>query len=350
MTAIPASSYDDSFKPERTPVCPEIRGRELMKMSQEGKGRILVTGCSGQIGTELLRLLAERYGQDRILGTDIKEPSADGRGLAFRTLDVTRGEDVDRLVREEKVDTIYHLAAILSAVGERRPELAWQVNMQGLYHVLESARVHGCRVFTPSSIAAFGPGTPPDRTPQDTLQRPTSMYGVTKVAGELLCDYYALRYGVDCRGVRYPGIISHETLPGGGTTDYAVDIFYKAVQEGRYTCFLSEHTQLDMMYMPDALKAAVDLMEADVSRLRHRNAFNVTAFSVTPALLAEAIRGEMPGFASDYEVDPVRQGIADSWPNSLDDTAAREEWGWSPDFSLEAMVSDMLAKLSAKLK
>ena len=224
---------------------------------------------------------------------------------------------------------------------------AWRVNLGGLMEVLEVAREEGTALFTPSSIAAFGQDTPPDPTPQDTLQRPTTMYGVTKVAGELLCDYYHTRFGVDARGLRYPGLISHSAPPGGGTTDWAVEIFHEALDRGHYTCFLGPDTQLDMMYMPDAVRAAIELMEADPARLRHRNAFNVTAMQLAPARLAEALAARIPRFAIDYEVDPVRQAIADSWPRRLDDSAARGEWGWEPRWTLDAMVDDMLTELRA---
>ncbi|HHS13852.1 MAG TPA: L-threonine 3-dehydrogenase [bacterium] len=312
--------------------------------------RILVTGASGQIGSELTLELRKRYGNDKVMATDVRKPS--GALLdsgPYEEMDVTDQNSVERIVKAFRPDTIYHLAALLSAVAEAKPQLAWTINMGGLYHILETAREFSCAVFTPSSIGAFGPSTPPDRTPQDTIQRPTSMYGVTKVSGELLCDYYHLRFGVDTRGLRYPGIISYETPPGGGTTDYAVEIFYEAIRKKTYTCFLKQGTYLDMMYMPDAIKAAIDVMEADPSRFKHRNAFNVTAMSFAPEDLYETIRKRIPGFTMRYEVDPVRQCIADSWPNSMDDSAAREEWGWSPDFDLDLMTGDMIDHLSAKL-
>jgi nucleoside-diphosphate-sugar epimerase len=233
-------------------------------------------------------------------------------------------------------------------VAEEKPQVAWSVNMGGLYNVLEVARQYGCQVFFPSSIGAFGPSTPRDRTPQVTIQRPTTMYGVTKVSGELLCDYYAARFGVDARGLRLPGLISHVAPPGGGTTDYAVEIFHQAVRYKHYTCFLSPQTRLDMMYMPDAVRAIIELMEADGSRLRYRNAYNITAMSFTPAELADAIREHLPAFVIDYRVDPVRQSIADSWPRSLDDGAARQDWGWLPKFDLTAMTADMLARAMEK--
>lgn len=313
--------------------------------------RILVTGSSGQIGTELKRLLIERFGMENVVGSDLKEPAAEFlREGPFERLDVTCVQEMERVIEKYRIDTVFHLAAILSAVGERNPHLAWKVNMDGLYNVLELSRKHGCAVFVPSSIAAFGPGTPKQNTPQDTLQRPTSMYGVTKVAGELLCDYYFSRYGVDVRGVRYPGIISNETLPGGGTTDYAVEIFYEAIRTKRFTCFLKPETALDMMYMPDALNAAIQLMEAPAEQLVHRNAFNVTAMSITPATLAAEIRRHIPEFEIEYQIDPMRQAIADSWPDSLDDSAARREWGWTPQYDLESMTLDMIQTLKIKLE
>jgi nucleoside-diphosphate-sugar epimerase len=312
--------------------------------------RILVTGALGQIGTELTRMLRKRYGDDQVLATDIREPDADFLGTGpFETMNCVDFECVKDVVNRYQCDTIYHLAALLSAVAESHPQKAWEVNVNGLYYVLEAARETGCAVFTPSSIGAFGPTTPRKNTPQDTIQRPNTMYGVTKVSGELLCDYYFQRFGVDTRGLRYPGIISYETPPGGGTTDYAVDIFHGALKEKRYTCFLKEGTYLDMMYMPDALRAAVDLMEADPSRLEHRNAFNVTAMSFAPEQIAAEISMHIPGFTLTYEADPVRQAIADSWPDNMDDSAAREEWGWKPDYDLPAMVKDMLSHLSEKL-
>ena len=252
-------------------------------------------------------------------------------------------------MKKYKIDTIYHLAALLSAVAEANPQLAWNVNINGLYNVLEVAREHKCAVFVPSSIGAFGLSTPHDGTPQDTIQRPNTMYGVTKVAGELLCDYYYKRFGVDTRGVRYPGIISNVTLPGGGTTDYAVEIFYEAIKHGKYTCFLKKDTKLDMMYMPDAIKAALDLMDADPKRLKHRNAFNVTAMSFAPEEIAAEVKKLVPNFTMDYKVDPVRQAIAESWPNYMDDSAAREEWDWRPAYDLPAMAKDMIEVLSKKL-
>lgn len=314
--------------------------------------RILVTGALGQIGSELVPALRERYGADTIVASDIRMPPIEtlADGGKFEFIDCTNPRQIQDVVRAHDVGTIYHLAALLSATSEEKPHVAWHLNMDGLYNVLETARSAGCQVFFPSSIGAFGPGTPQDHTPQDTIQRPNTMYGVTKVAGELLCDYYFRRFGVDTRGLRFPGLISYVAPPGGGTTDYAVAIFYEALLHGRYTCFLKPQTELDMMYMPDALRALIALMEADPKSLEHRNAFNLSAMHFTPEQLAAEIRKHLPAFQIDYKVDPGRQAIADSWPNSMDDSAARREWGWTPTFGIEAMVSDMLEKLSAKLR
>ena len=309
--------------------------------------RILVTGAAGQVGSELVPELRRIYGADAVLATDVKRAEeSDG---PFQVLDCTDSAAITEAVRGHRADTIYHLAALLSATAEAKPLKAYHINMGTLINVLEVARELKCAVFTPSSIGAFGPTTPPDPTPQDTIQRPSTMYGVTKVAGELLCDYYFSRFGVDTRGLRYPGLISYVAPPGGGTTDYAVHIFYEALEKKRYTCFLSADTQLDMMYMPDAVRAAIEVMEADAAQLEHRNAFNVTAMQLTPDSLAEMIKKHIPDFEIAYAVDPVRQGIADSWPKRLDDSAAREEWGWQPQYDASTMVTDMLQKLSEKM-
>jgi len=313
--------------------------------------KILVTGALGQIGTELIPALREKHGADIVVASDIRAPSAGAEvdaGL-FEYLDCTKMRQIQEVVRHHDIGCIYHLGALLSAVAEDKPQIAWDLNMGGLYRILEVARQYRCQVFFPSSIGAFGPTTPREQTPQDTVQRPTTMYGVTKVAGELLCDYYALRFGMDTRGLRLPGIISHVAMPGGGTTDYAVEIFYQAIRYSHYTCFLRPDTRLDMMYMPDALRAMMGVMEADPARLKHRNAFNVAAMSFTPEDLAESIRAHIPEFVIDYEVDPVRQAIADSWPQSIDDSAARSEWGWQPQYDLAAMTEDMLDKLRVRL-
>jgi nucleoside-diphosphate-sugar epimerase len=311
--------------------------------------RIIVTGADGQIGSELVPALRAEYGDDAVLATDIRaQRSPSHGGGPYQVLDCSDQDALASAVIRHRADTIYHLAAILSAVGESNPQLAYRVNMGTLLSVLEVARTHGCAVFHPSSIGAFGPGTPPDPAPQDTVQRPSTMYGVTKVAGELLCDYYHKRFRVDARGVRYPGLISYSAPPGGGTTDYAVDIFHHAVDEGRYTCFLAADTQLDMMYMPDAIRAAMEVMEADSERLVHRNAFNITAMQLSPRTLANEITKHIPDFTIDYDVDDARQAIAESWPRRIDDSAARDEWGWRPDYDLERMTADMIHQLRAR--
>jgi nucleoside-diphosphate-sugar epimerase len=316
------------------------------------KTKILVTGSLGQIGSELVPALREKYGADQVVASDIRMMSreqllrSDG---PFDFLDCTNQRQIQDVVQRHQVKTIYHLVALLSAVGETRPQVAWDINMGSLYRVLEVARINGCAVFVPSSIGAFGPGTPRDNTPQDTIQRPTTMYGVTKVTGELLSDYYFHRFGVDIRGVRFPGIISYGAPPGGGTTDYAVEIFYEAIRHQHYTCFLKPDSRLDMMYMPDAVMAAIGVMEADSDRLVHRNSFNVTGMNFTPKELCAEITKHIPAFKIDYRVDPVRQAIADSWPRSLDDSAARKEWGWNPQYDLAAMVRDMLENVEKKL-
>jgi nucleoside-diphosphate-sugar epimerase len=313
---------------------------------------ILVTGALGQIGSELVPALRARYGRDNVIASDLRMPPAGSTAAdgLFEHLDCARGDAIQEVISRHKVNVVYHLAALLSAVAEDRPQAAWHLNMGGLYNVLEAARQRGCGVFFPSSIGAFGPATPRDAAPQDTVQRPTTIYGVTKVAAEMLCDYYFLRFGVDTRGLRLPGLISHVAPAGGGTTDYAVDIFYQAIRYHHYTCFLRPDTRLEMMYMSDAIRAAFELMEADPKRLRHRNAFNVTAMNFTPDELAAEIRRHIPDFAIDYEIDPIRQAIADSWPRTIDDQAAREEWNWRPQFSLDSMTRDMLDALGRKLK
>ncbi len=308
--------------------------------------RILVTGAGGQIGSWLLPALRERYGASKVLATDVRHLGSEiTESGPFQLLDATDAKAVGQAVMRHDADTVYHLAAILSAVGERDPRLAWHVNMTSLESVLDVAREQKCAVFTPSSIGVFGPDTPKDRTPQDTLMRPATIYGITKVAGELLCDYYFRRFGVDTRGVRYPGLISYGAPPGGGTTDWAVDIFHEAVARGQYTCFLGPDSQLDMMYMPDAVSAAIGIMEADPTNFTHRNAFNLTAMQLAPEALAAEIRKHLPDFTIDYDIDPVRQSIAESWPDCVDDSAAREEWGWEPAFDVAATTRDMLTQL-----
>jgi nucleoside-diphosphate-sugar epimerase len=318
-------------------------------MAKEMK-KIMVTGSVGQIGSELTTALRKKYGSDNVLATGHKtQPKPELRDSGpFEFINVTKRETIEDVIKKYKVDTIYHMSAILSAVGEKNPQLAWDVNMNGTYNILEIAREHEMtRVFVPSSIAAFGPETPRDSTPQETILRPKTMYGVTKVAGELLCDYYVKRFGLDVRGCRYPGIISYETLPGGGTTDYAVAIFFEAVKNKKYTCYLREDTRLPMMYMPDCLKATLDLMDADFSKVKHHSDFNVTAMSFSAGELAAEIKKHIPEFSVDYKPD-FRQQIADSWPKSLDDSAARKEWGWKPGYDLATMTKDMLAVLSKR--
>lgn len=312
--------------------------------------RIVVTGGLGQIGMELIRRLRDEYGSSAVMATDVKIEGSERLGEGpFEILDVRDGARLAEIVKAHKADTILHLAGILSANAEKNPQLGWEVNMNGVYNALEVARQGSCSFFFPSSIAAFGPSTPQDKTPQDTIQRPNTIYGVAKTAGELLCDYYNHKYGLDTRGVRFPGLISYDTPPGGGTTDYAVHIYYDAVKKGSYTSFIAPGTYMDMMYMPDALDGVINLMEADPSRLIHRCCFNITAMSFEPNQLAAAIEKHVPGFKLDFDVDPARQAIAESWPNSIDDTAAREEWDWNPKYDMEAMTVDMLEKLRAKL-
>jgi nucleoside-diphosphate-sugar epimerase len=312
--------------------------------------KILVTGAFGQIGTELTMALRRRYGNENVVAVGHKtKPSenlVDSGPYGF--VDVTKRESVEEYVKKNDIDVIYHLAAILSAAGEKNPQLTWDVNMNGLYNILEIARERKMtRIFWPSSIAVFGPETPRENTPQETVLRPTTMYGVTKVAGELLCNYYVRRFGLDVRGVRYPGIISSEALPGGGTTDYAVAIFYEAIKHKKYTCFVREDTVLPMMYMPDCIKATIDLMEADMSRLKHHADFNLAGMSFSAGELAAEIKRHIPEFTCEYKPD-FRQEIADSWPRSIDDSAARKEWGWKPDYNLSTMTKDMLDKLSRR--
>ena len=311
--------------------------------------KVLVTGCLGQIGSELVLRLREDLGNENVVATDIRMPEKLEDGELFEILDVMDYEKMRALVEKYQVDTLIHLAALLSAVAEAKPKFAWDLNMVGLVNALEVAREFKLKFFTPSSIGAFGPNTPKDETPQDTLQRPTTMYGVTKVAGELLCDYYYTKYGVDTRGVRFPGLISYKSLPGGGTTDYAVDIYYSAIKEGKYTCFIDRGTAMDMMYMPDAIEAIVQLMNADPKNLVHRNAFNISAMSFEPEEIKASIKKVFPDFEMDYAVDPVRQSIADSWPNSLDISCAQKEWGFQPRYDLDKMTQDMLTKLQEKL-
>ena len=309
--------------------------------------RVLVTGALGQIGSELVLALRERHGAENVVATDLRPPEDSGSGPAF-SLDVTDRAALEAAVTRHRIDTVYHMAAILSAAGERRPDVCWDVNVGGTKNVLDVGVAVGLRrIFVPSSIAAFGPEVPRDRTPDETVLRPRSVYGITKVAGDLLVDYYGRRYDLDCRGVRYPGLISHATAPGGGTTDYAVAIYFEAVQSGRYECFVREDTCLPMMYMPDAIKATLQIMAAPRERLTRRGDYNLGAMSFTVGEQAASIRELVPDFTVSYVPD-YRQAIAESWPRSVDDRAARADWDWTPDFDLDAMTRDMIAALRRK--
>ena len=313
---------------------------------------IVVIGSTGQIGSELTRELRRIYGGSHVVAGYIKGAEPKGElldGGPAAIADVTDGAGIADIVKNYHIDTIYNLAALLSVVAESKPRLAWKIGIDGLWNILEVARENGCAVFTPSSIGSFGESTPHDMTPQDTIQRPRTMYGISKVTTELLSDYYHLKYGVDTRSVRFPGVISYVTPPGGGTTDYAVDIYYSAVRGERFVCPIKEGTLMDMIYMPDALKASIQLMEADPTRLVHHNGFNIASLSFGPETVFEAIRKYKPDFEMVYDVDPLKQGIADSWPNMMDDSCARNEWDWKPAYDLDAMTRDMLEKLAIKL-
>ena len=314
---------------------------------------ILIIGSTGQIGSELAMKLRSIYGNDHVVAGYI--PSAPPTGELAESgpkeiVDITNAQQIADVVKKYNVDTIYNLAALLSAVAEAKPLLAWHIGIDGLLNVLEVARENKCAVFTPSSIGSFGPNAPKDGTPQDTIQQPRTMYGVTKVSGELLSNYYAMKFGVDTRSVRFPGLISYVTPPGGGTTDYAVDIYYSAVKGEKFICPIKAGTFMDMMYMPDALRAAIEIMEADESKLKHRNSFNIAAMSFDPEIIYNSIKKYIPTFEMEYQVDALRQGIADSWPNKLDDTCARMEWGWKPEYDLDAMTRDMIEKLTNRFK
>ena len=314
---------------------------------------VLVIGSTGQIGSELTRELRKRYGNDSIVAGYIKgaEPKGELKESGpSAEADVTNPEMIADVVKKYNIDTIYNLAALLSVVAEKKPQLAWKIGIDGLWNILEVARENNCAVFTPSSIGSFGLSTPHTQTPQDTVQRPGTIYGVSKVTTELLSDYYFKKYGVDTRSVRFPGLISYVTPPGGGTTDYAVDIYYSAVRGEKFVCPIKKGTLMDMMYMPDGLHAAISLMEADPTRLVHRNGFNIASMSFDPEEIFNAIKRYKPDFEMEYDVDPLKQGIADSWPDSLDDSCARTEWDWKPQYDLDAMTVDMLKNLEAKLK
>lgn len=311
--------------------------------------KILIVGSGGQIGTELVKKLRATYGNSNVVASDLRQLSGEivEQG-PFERIDSTQITQIIEVVKKYEIDTIYNLAAILSATAEKNPMLGWNVGIGSLVNCLEVARIYNCAVFTPSSIGAFGPSTPHNLTPQDTIQRPNTIYGVTKVTGELLSDYYFTRFGVDTRSVRFPGLISNLTLPGGGTTDYAVEIYYAAVKGETFVCPLEKGTYMDMMYMPDALDAMVDIMEADPSKLIHRNSFNVTAMSFDPEIIYQAIKKYIPDFKMVYQPEPIKQAIANSWPDKMDDSCARNEWGWNPKYDLDKMTIDMLETLKAK--
>lgn len=312
--------------------------------------RILIVGAGGQIGSELTSLLRKLYGNSNVVAADVRECKELAEEGPFVTMNALDAQTYGYTVNKYRIDTIFNMAALLSAVAEKDPQLAWNINMGALMNSLDVARQYECKLFTPSSIGAFGPDSPKHDTPQDTIMRPTTIYGVCKVTGELLSDYYFHRYGVDTRSVRFPGLISNVTMPGGGTTDYAVEIYYDAVSEGKFTCPISPDVYLDMMYMPDALNACVKLMEADPARLVHRNSFNITAMSFTPEIIAAEIKKHIPDFEMSYEVDPTKDGIARTWPDSLDDSAARQEWGWSSKWTLEDTTEDMLYVVGKKFE
>jgi len=321
-------------------------------MAKKNMKKIMIIGAVGQIGSELTVALRERYGSKNVIACGRKtKPSKELlESGPFELIDILKIETVERVVEEYDIDTIYNMAAILSAAGEEKPEVCWNVNINGLYNVLEIARKHKMtRIFIPSSIAVFGPETPKNKTPQETVLKPKTMYGITKVAGELLGDYYFKKYHLDVRGLRYPGIISSETLPGRGTTDYAVEIFYEAIKKKKYTCFVKKDTVLPMMYMPDCIKGTIDLMEADISKLKHHCDFNMASMSFSAEDLANEIKKHIPEFVCSYKPD-FRQEIADSWPRSIDDSVSRKEWGWKPSYNLSSMTKDMLEKLNIRFK
>jgi nucleoside-diphosphate-sugar epimerase len=321
-------------------------------MTKKEMKKILITGAVGQIGSELTTALRKKHGYDNVVACGRKTKPSDKllNSGPFEYMDIIDKESVEKVVKKYDIDTIYNMAAILSAVGEEKPVVCWNVNINGMYNILEIAHEYDMsRVFVPSSIAAFGPETPRNNTPNETILKPKTMYGVTKVAGELLGDYYFKRFGVDVRGIRYPGIISNETLPGGGTTDYAVEIFYEAIKNKKYTCFLKKDTILPMMYMPDCIKGTMDLMQADIKKLKHHCDFNMASMSFSAGELASEIKKYISEFKVDYKPD-FRQAIADSWPESIDDSVARKEWGWNPSYNLSSMTKDMLEVLGKKYR
>lgn len=310
---------------------------------------ILVVGAAGQIGTELVVALREQYGTDRVVASDLNPKPSDALASGpYESINVLDKNRLLEVIKAYKITEIYNLAALLSATAEKNPALGWDLNMNGLSNILDLARDgHIRRIFWPSSIAVFGPNTPKVKTPQRTIMEPTTVYGITKVAGESWCEYYNKRYGTDVRSVRYPGIIGYKSQPGGGTTDYAVHIFYEAIKHGTYECFLSEEAALPMMYMPDAIKATLEIMNAPAEHIKIRTSYNISGVSFTPDMLADSIKQHIPEFTISYKPD-YRDGIAKSWPGSIDDSMAREDWGWKPEYSLERIVSDMLEHLREK--
>lgn len=308
---------------------------------------VLVIGANGQIGTVLAQALRGVYGENNVIASDLRPP-AENHGL-FEILDVLDGARLLDIVQRYKVSQIYHLAAILSAKGEQDPKRAWEINMSSLFNVLEIAKDYKLRVFFPSSIAVYGAHTPREHTPQFTIREPSTVYGISKVAGENWCNYYYMRYCLDVRSIRYPGIIGYQSLPGGGTTDYAVDIYHKAVLGQPFECFLSADTMLPMLYMDDAIRATLELMFTNPDKIQVRTSYNLAGMSFSPAEIAASIQKHIPGFSISYKPD-FRQAIADSWPQSIDDSKAREEWGWKPNFDLEGMTEDMLMHLRAQYR